>query len=896
MSEERLWRDLSQCAMSEERLWCDLSQCAMSEERLWRDLSSVGGTDKSRDGVNVFGMQLDMWSPPRSDVVAKYNLSLKFPQGEISNLETVSVCYWVQPTTLASYETHLSLAVSDQENDVLHLYRRGEHLGFYYNGVRQFGFPNLTSSIGLHVWSHYCHVFQRGEYRAYVGGEERARGPIFTTKASLSMQGIITLGQEQDQLAGGYDSSQTFRGYIAQLNIYNRSITDEEVDQQATCQGATLGDIFSSDREEMEKFGVSMETINVTEFCKKMVEYIIFPEMRYLPQSKLTCERVGYEVYSPTTPAENTMLHNSSVQFTEECKSNYHLWVGVTDEEEEDVWRKFVDNDVVTETVFETNEPNGGTGENCILMFLPNGRWVDTSCDIEWPACVPCQIDQTAPLRLRGLCYMNEAETFFEVLGYKGGKPFLHGYYGYMVYRNEREEWQMYDTTQSETVALVTLPSRDSYPIGRHVWTLKKSICNNLINSTIHMSFSVCNNFEFSCSNGDCILKEQRCNGKNDCTDFSDEDNCEMLVLPQGYRANQPPVNSSEDEPIYLTSIVRILRLVDISDVRRSINVEMELELWWQDLRLTYLNLGDTLELNKLTSEDTTSIWKPKITFPNVYDGNINTIEEEISLRKLADPQTPDFNDVKMDVAYTGESTLLVQKLHYSGTFACSFDVFYYPFDTQRCFILLQLASVRKEHTSFTSDKTTVDYLEEKLLPGYEVTHCTVAVTDRGNNETRHSMLQVRLELTRRWTVIVLAVYLPTSMLLCIGCSTLFIKLELLDVRLAVSLTTLLVLYTLFSNTSNSLPITAYVKMIDVWFFYCIFLLFFITLTHVLTEHMDNRERERPIVVHPLRRQKVEPKVREAERVLVTVRWVVVPVLVLLFNLIYWALLLGSAF
>ena len=38
--------------------------------------------------------------------------------GEASEM---SVCYWVKPTTLTSYETHLSLAASDYENDILHL-------------------------------------------------------------------------------------------------------------------------------------------------------------------------------------------------------------------------------------------------------------------------------------------------------------------------------------------------------------------------------------------------------------------------------------------------------------------------------------------------------------------------------------------------------------------------------------------------------------------------------------------------------------------------------------------------------------------------------------------------------------------------------------------------------
>lgn len=52
------------------------------------------------------------------------------------------------------------------------------------------------------------------------------------------------------------------------------------------------------------------------------------------------------------------------------------------------------------------------------------------------------------------------------------------------------------------------------------------------------------------------------------------------------------------------------------------------------------------------------------------------------------------------------------------------------------------------------------------------------------------------------------------------------------------SLTTLLVLYTLFNQVSQALPDTAYIKMVDVWFFFCIFLIFFLIVVHILAENL----------------------------------------------------------
>ena len=124
------------------------------------------------------------------------------------------------------------------------------------------------------------------------------------------------------------------------------------------------------------------------------------------------------------------------------------------------------------------------------------------------------------------------------------------------------------------------------------------------------------------------------------------------------------------------------------------------------------------------------------------------------------------------------------------------------------------------------------------------------------------------------------------------------------QVRLVVTLTTLLVLYTLFSNTSKALPDTAYIKMIDMWFLYCISILFVIIIVHIFAEHLDTGGKGTTVqpvqpVTFDVKHTTVAVGVKtittsRGEKLLRVLRVVVVPAAVVTFNTIFWAVLLLS--
>lgn len=68
--------------------------------------------------------------------------------------------------------------------------------------------------------------------------------------------------------------------------------------------------------------------------------------------------------------------------------------------------------------------------------------------------------------------------------------------------------------------------------------------------------------------------------------------------------------------------------------------------------------------------------------------------------------------------------------------------MFYYPFDTQRCSVLVQ-NSVSQNLVTFSCDRSRLIFLEDHDLPSYIITSHRVKITSYDTNQTAYSLLQV---------------------------------------------------------------------------------------------------------------------------------------------------------
>lgn len=250
------------------------------------------------------------------------------------------------------------------------------------------------------------------------------------------------------------------------------------------------------------------------------------------------------------------------------------------------------------------------------------------------------------------------------------------------------------------------------------------------------------------------------------------------------------------------------------------------------------------------------------------------------------------------DMLYPGSENEMTITQHYTATFTCSFELYSYPFDTQTCSIDLTFPPDYEGYVQFSVDEGDIKYTGKKTLSLFVVKNL------RFSPKSGRNILIADFNMSRRQGVILLTTFLPSVLLLSISWATLFVKMEALNVRAIMSLTTLLVLYTLFANLSNSLPKTAEIKLIDIWFFFIIFLLFCNIIVHIIADRVGLKVKP-PVVAktesrtgsawdtNPPNDAEILSSTRKAkppqrEKILIIQRYIIVPSVFIIFNVFFW--------
>ena len=108
----------------------------------------------------------------------------------------------------------------------------------------------------------------------------------------------------------------------------------------------------------------------------------------------------------------------------------------------------------------------------------------------------------------------------------------------------------------------------------------------------------------------------------SNCVDRSDEKDCQLFLLMDGYNKNVPPflfdyLPNKTILPVTVNVSLRLLKVVDIDEVDNSIELQFEIILEWTDDRITYNNLKKNTYMNAFTDQDISQVWLPIVEYEN---------------------------------------------------------------------------------------------------------------------------------------------------------------------------------------------------------------------------------------------------------------------------------------
>ena len=163
------------------------------------------------------------------------NHRINLPRAVLNGRTNVSVAFWLK-TSKTSTQSIISGANRNNENEYLIFFLNQRTVSFYSHGagpgVNEGRCDVTIPSIADGSWHHIAVIRNdsQGHADIYVDGTgytNRCRNLVYN-RLVIDSGGLI-IGQEQDRVGGGFDSSQILRGALDDLRIYGKALSASEV-------------------------------------------------------------------------------------------------------------------------------------------------------------------------------------------------------------------------------------------------------------------------------------------------------------------------------------------------------------------------------------------------------------------------------------------------------------------------------------------------------------------------------------------------------------------------------------------------------------------------------------------------------------------------------------------
>ncbi|XP_068236921.1 uncharacterized protein [Palaemon carinicauda] len=676
----------------------------------------------------------------------------------------------------------------------------------------------------MYRWYHICFTYEHSAQliKTYIDGNlnnfqsYNVGRPVYGDRATV---------------AQGDNEERSFSGKLSQVNVWDRALNVEEIRSISTCQSDLQGNYISWNSgwalEEASSYESPLE-----EFCHddKNQSHFWFPQLSFNTAQYL-CVALGAFLPRATTLTEVISLSKEANEtFPDSTACSFEYWTSLSDADQEGVWR-YSSGEELDNPLWLGQEPNGLHYENCAVLTTQGLADIDCRVDRK---CVICSFTEMPRFSLLGSCETELRNIYFIPYQRHLGEVYFMGYGTYNI-RKEQGYWVWVDDVKNVTIAIME-EKEARFPMGRRWWRLRRPVCQKDEGERHRLLLTPCDENDFTCDDGSCIAHHERCDLKYDCLDNSDEAACMMIDKPEGYQSHLPPRSTQQANAALPVTLSAIVENLFVKTMDTAIEVSFELELTWKDSRLQYLDLKVNSTLNILPLDVVKTLWTPQVTFVNTIGNHHTHVDEYTTLtinresdKKKRDERAP----AEVDV-YPGTLNSLTIRRKYGLTYTCSLNLKLYPFDSQECSMHFKITTAPKNFLHFDPVNSSARYLGERYSTEYYVGNLRLMHNESGV----YSSVYILVPLGRQSGYAILNIYIPTFVLLVISYITLFVRTDMFDVRMMGGLTVQLVIATLFSQVSESLPKTSYFKMVDVWLLFCIGITFLIIIFHTIIDNV----------------------------------------------------------
>ncbi|XP_042220595.1 uncharacterized protein LOC121865318 [Homarus americanus] len=705
----------------------------------------------------------------------------------------------------------------------------------------------MSLPVEMYKWHHVCYAVDLHSMRSWLAYDDLYREATVKTESpeqlNIAGGGRFVMNQDLDNIEGGFNVRQSVHNDVAQLLLYREVLPPAYLKAYVKCQEPeTNVKPFLYFDEGMTMFTqrgrVRVSVAPLESLCQEDASRLVMlPEKMNFDSAFAACSGMKGLMAIPTSEEENTQIFDEFFKFNDLCVDSFGTlyWLGFKGDLNTDEWLTVNTNQHLTWDKLATGFDKVKAGQLCASVGGADFPydWYSTPC--QYLMCPLCNFTATPSFRVRGLCKDSVIDRNLFLRDYENNKPQFHGpHFTGVSWDRDNATWKLTSRGHENLTGYMVMKVPTEYPVGVHSWIITGDKC---VASELEVLITACGEEEYTCNDGACISKTQRCDLATNCPDRSDELNCHLAQIPSGYSLEMPPPKD-QNTPVPVRILVEITSVRKIDILGFKMVLDIILRLFWRDGRLSMKNLRKDLNSNKV--QDLKKLWIPLL---QVEDGARSLADlllrsESLLVQREGSPTADDDSRLYEDDVYLGsENTMMLYQV-YTVDFTCQFQLRLYPFDSQVCSVAFSLIGVSPSFVILDKEEDGVIFTGKKKLLEYEVTSFTMTPVD----DPLKSGQRVSLKLKNLSGYYISSTYVPTLLLVTICYLTLYFDIADFTDRVMVSLTSLLVLAALFSQTSQSIPKTAYLKLIDLWFVFLIVVEFVIVLVLVIVENMRLRK------------------------------------------------------